>query len=51
MNNTTLEQFDRYPVYGSRVTALIDLLASIAIRMNNDHPEKAANEGGTDGKQ
>ena len=48
MKNNTLEDFDRYPVYGSRVTALINLLASVAIRMNNDHTEKQSIEGKTD---
>ena len=50
MNNFTLDEFDRYPVYGKKVTELIDLLASIAIRMNSDYPEKQSIEGETDGK-
>ena len=48
MNNYTLEEFDRYPAYGSRVSAIINILASVAIRINNDHAEKQSIEGETD---
>ena len=34
------EKFDLYPVYGPKVTALIELLSSIASRMNNIQPEE-----------
>lgn len=49
MNEYTLEQFDRYPVYGTRVTALLDLLASIAIRVNNENPASQSSEEEPDG--
>ncbi len=51
MQNDLLEQFDRYPVYGPKVTALIELLASVASRMNNDQPEMPINKAETYGNK
>lgn len=51
MQNDTLDKFDSYPVYGPKVTALIELLASIASRMNNDQPEIQTNKVGSYGNK
>ncbi len=50
MQNDTLEQFSRYPVYGPKVINLLELLASIAARKNEEQSENSV-ESNTNGNK
>ena len=39
MKEKIFDEFDTYPVYGPKVTGLLELLASIAARSNDEQSE------------